>query len=109
MIVTWIAIQSQPLPWEECRTDVAYVACGDRAGQLSLVLPEGRPATPGLDRLIESLERAIQAERDRPNLTWLWRSMPDQGTSIRLSPPQRCQVSTYEEGIGRLATGHLLD
>ena len=105
MIVTWIAIQSQPLPWEERRTDVAYVACGERAGQLSLVLPEGRPKTPGLDRLIESLERAIQTERDKPNLAWLWRAMPDQGTSIRLSSPRRYQASSYEEGVDRLATG----
>ena len=103
MIVTWITIQSQPVPWEERRTDVAYVACGERAGELSLVRPPGGPDNPSLDRLLDSLERAIQSERAKPSLDWLRRAMPDQGTSIRLSPLQRGRASSYEEGVGRLA------
>lgn len=105
MIVTWIAIQSQPLPWEERRTDVAYVACGERTGELTLVRPEGAPTSPSLDRLLDSLERAIQLQRRTPSLDWLWQAVPDQGTSIRLSPPQRCRAASYEAQVRRLATG----
>ncbi|GEM_PF-4389263 len=104
MIVTWIAIQSQPFPWEPGRTDVAYVACGERAGELSLVRPEGRPRTPGIERLLDSLERAISVEKERPNLAWLRRTIPDQGTSIRLSSPQRCRAESYEAQVRRLAS-----
>ena len=110
MIVTWIAIQSQPLPWVEQRTDVAYVACGERAGELSLVRSEGCPQIPGLERLLDSLERAVSAERGNgttPSLGWLRRAMPDQGTSIRLSSPRQCTAASYEEQVGRLASRSL--
>ncbi len=103
MIVTWIAIQSQPIPWEERRTDLAYVACGERAGELSLVRPEASASDPAVDRLLDSLERAISEKGGRPSLDWIWRAMPDQGTSIRLSSPRRCQAASYEEEIRRLA------
>ena len=105
MIVTWIAIQSQPLPWEAGCTDVAYVACGQRTGELSLVRPEGASTSPAVDRLLESLERAIQLQKRAPSLEWLWQAVPDQGTSIRLSPPQRCRAASYEAQVRRLATG----
>lgn len=105
MIVTWIAIQSQPLPWVEQRTDVAYVACGERAGQLSLVRPEGAPKSAGVERLLESLEAAISEKKDAPSLDWLRRAMPDQGTSIRLSPLQRCRATSYEDQVRQLRSG----
>ena len=105
MIVTWVAIQSQPLPWIEHRRDLAYVACGERAGELCLVRPEGDCGSAAVDRMLDSLEEAIRAERDgsRPNLGWLRKAMPDQGTSIRLSSPQRCTATSYEEQVRRLA------
>ena len=106
MIVTWLAIQSQPLPRVEQRTDLAYVACGERAGELSLVRTGRHPESPSIDRLLESLERKISVERTnaRPSLDWLRKAMPDQGTSIRLSSAQRCQADCYEEQIERLAS-----
>lgn len=110
MIVTWIAIQSQPLPWEERRTDVAYVACGESAGELTLVRPEGQAKTPAIERLLDSIEAAIAIERRNgdsasPNLAWLRRAMPDQGTSIRLSSLRRCQAVSYEEQVRLLQMG----
>ena len=105
MIVTWIAIQCQPFPWVEHRTDVAYVACGERAGELTLVRPEGVPKDPALDRLLGSIERAIDLQKDAPSLGWLRRAMPDQGTSIRLSPPRQVHAASYDDGVRRLAEG----
>lgn len=104
-MVTWIAIQSQPLPWAEDRTDVAYVACGERAGELCLVRPKGSPATPALERLLDSIERAMAEAKasGRPGLDWLRRAIPDQGTSIRLSPPRRSAAEPYEVQVRRLA------
>lgn len=106
MIVTWIAIQSQPLPWESVRTDVAYVACGERAGELSLVRPRSAK-DPGLSRLLDSLEEAIDQEKRegtvRPNLSWLRRAIPDQGTSIRLSAVCQCRAASYDDQIRSLA------
>ena len=104
MIVTWIAVQCLPCPWEDRRSDVAYVACGERAGELSLVRPRSGGNGPGVERLIESLERAIAREEGKPSLEWLRRAMPDQGTSIRLSEPRRTTASSYEEGIQRIAS-----
>lgn len=105
MIVTWIAIQSQPFPWEERRTDVAYVACGERKGQLALVRRAGAPKSPAIERMLASLEHAITRENGSPSLDWLWRAMPDQGTSIRLSSPRRCRADSYEAELRRLAGG----
>ncbi len=109
MIVTWIAIQSQPLPWVEQRTDVAYVACGERAGELSLIRKADSEASPAIDRLLHSIEKAIAVEKGKetsvPNLSWLRKAMPDQGTSIRLSSPRQCKAVSYEEQIERLTKG----
>ncbi len=104
MIVTWIAIQSQPLPWEERRTDVAYVACGERAGEISLVRPEGAPKSPALDRLLDSVERAMSLQKGEPSLGWLKKAIPDQGTTIRLSAPRQCRAPSYDEQVRRLAS-----
>ena len=103
MMVTWIAIQSQPLPWEERRIDVAYVACGERAGELSLVRNEGCACAPSVSRLLDSIERAMSQEAGSPSLDWIWRAIPDQGTSIRLSSPRRCRAESYQAQIQRLA------
>ena len=108
MMVSWIAIQSQPYPWLETRTDVAYIACGEMPGQISLVRPENSPSVPGIEPLLQSLERAILAERNSscaPSLSWLRKAMPDQGTSIRLSSIRRSEVASYEEEVRRLASG----
>ena len=104
MIVTWIAIQSQPVPWQEARTDVAYVACGESAGELSLIRRREAPQSPALTRLLASLERAVALKQGVPSLAWLRQAMPDQGTSIRLSPPRQCQAESYEAQVLRLAT-----
>ena len=106
MIVTWIAIQSQPFPWVEQRTDLAYVACGENTGELSLVRTGSHPESPSIDRLLESLELKISVEKTsaKPSLDWLRKAMPDQGTSIRLSAAHRCQTDRYEEQIERLAS-----
>lgn len=107
MMVSWIAIQSQPYPWVETRTDVAYVACGEMPGQLSLVRPKDAPCPPGIEHLLQSLERAITAEKSNPtapSLAWLRKAMPDQGTSIRLSSVRRAEASSYEEELRRLAS-----
>jgi len=110
MIVTWVAIQSQPLPWQEERTDVAYVACGEKAGELCIVRTEAQPKNPAVERLLDSLEKAVEQKRvggTAPNLDWLRKAIPDQGTSIRLSSPRRCQSPSYEEQVSRLAlSGH---
>lgn len=107
MIVTWIAIQCQPLPWEDQRTDVAYVACGERVGELSLIRPAGYPPNPAIDRLLDALEKTISLEKGTgnatPSLAWLRKAMPDQGTSIRLSSPRQCRAASYEEQVRRLA------
>lgn len=107
MIVTWIAIQAQPVPWEERRVDVAYVACGERADELKVVRAEGAPNTPAIDRLIDSLDRTISirkgASRPDPSLSWLRRAIPDQGTSIRLSSPTRTESESFEAELSRLA------
>ena len=104
MIVTWVAIQSQPLPWVEHRRDVAYVACGERSGELCLVRPEGDCGCAAVARMLDSLEEAIRAERGgKPSLAWLRKAMPDQGTSIRLSPLQRCAATSYEDQVRLLA------
>lgn len=108
MMVSWIAIQSQPYPWLDTRTDVAYVACGEQPGQLALVRSSNQPAPPGIEHLLESLERAINAEKNSaatPNLAWLRRAIPDQGTSIRLSPIRRAEAASYDDEIRRLASG----
>ena len=99
MIVTWVAIQSQPLPWQEERTDVAYVACGEKAGELCIVRTEAEPKNPAVEQK--------RVGGTAPNLDWLRKAIPDQGTSIRLSSPRRCQSPSYEEQVSRLAlSGH---
>jgi hypothetical protein len=107
MMVSWIAIQAQPYPWVESRTDVAYVACGELPGQLSLIRPESGPVPPGIEHLLQSLERAISVERnspETPSLGWLRKAMPDQGTSIRLSSIRRAEAASYEEEVRRLGS-----
>lgn len=103
MIVTWIAIQIQPLPWVEHRMDLAYVACGERAGELCIVRPQGHPHSPAVDRMLDALEEALRAEKGTPNLGWLRKAMPDQGTSIRLSSPFRTEAISYEDQVRQLA------
>ena len=106
MIVTWVAIQSQPLPWQEERTDLAYVACGEKAGELCVVRTEAEPKSAAIERLLDSLETAVEQKRvdtGTPSLDWLRKAIPDQGTSIRLSSPRTCQASSYEEQVSRLA------
>lgn len=103
MIVTWIAIQSQPFPWEERCTDIAYVACGENAGELALIRSKATPSEPGIERLLGSIEKTIATEKAHPNLGWLRKAIPDQGTSIRLSRPQSRQAESYEEELQRLS------
>lgn len=106
MIVTWVAIQSQPLPWQEERTDVAYVACGEKAGELCVVRTVSVTTSPSIERLLDSLEKAVAEKRSGssvPTLDWLRKAIPDQGTSIRLSSPRTCQADSYEEQVSRLA------
>jgi hypothetical protein len=107
MIVTWIAIQCQPLPWAEHRTDVAYVACGEQAGELSLVRTGDSMENPAICRLLDSLEKAVSEKREQaaaPNLDWVRRAIPDQGTSIRLSSVRQCRAISYEDQVTKLSS-----
>ncbi|RYG31080.1 hypothetical protein EON81_23670 [bacterium] len=106
MIVTWIAIQSQPIPWMDEKVNVAFVACGEQADEISLVATDDAKSDPSMARFLQSLETALDQAKgnDKPDLAWLRRAVPDQGTSIRLTQPRREQAESYRVGVSKLET-----